>query len=62
LEESRKIADAREKMLNIKTHYDEASSKFTFDFPEETEDYEAVIVGGAKLYPLGNSMWIWEEV
>lgn len=60
-EEAQKIAEAHEKLLNIQTRYEESEDKFTFEFPDETEEYKALMIEGKKLYPIGSAAWIWEE-
>jgi hypothetical protein len=60
--EAMKIVEAHEKALNIQIRYEEVEDKFTFEFPGKTEEYQAVVIEDKKLYPIGNSVWIWEEV
>jgi hypothetical protein len=39
--------------------YNESNDEFTFIEAEEV--FPAVEIEGLKLYPIGNSVWIWEE-
>jgi hypothetical protein len=59
-EESQKIVDAHKK-TGQKAGFDETSNAFYFNVQDEEEFYQPVEFEGKKLYPIGNSSWIWEE-
>ena len=46
--------------------FDTGSDEFVFglldDDEGESERYSATLVAGKKLFPVGNSSWIWDEV
>jgi hypothetical protein len=46
----------------IKALFDEEVDQFVFEIEGEEECYPEVIREGKKLYPIGNGVWIWEEV
>jgi hypothetical protein len=58
LEEATRILD----IYNMKSgnaRYNESNDEFIFI--EDEEIFPAVEIEGLKLYPIGNSIWIWEE-
>jgi hypothetical protein len=61
-EQVQKIVEAQNVSADIKARYDSSQDKFVFEFSDGTEEYNAEIFPEGKLYPIGNSAWIWEEV
>ena len=62
VEQARQIAKIHEKSLSIKSGYDESTDEFIFAFPGNPERYPSVLMQHKKLYPVGSSVWIWEEI
>lgn len=60
-EEAQKIAETYSK-TGEKADYDKISDSFYFEFQDEKESYSALDFDNLKLYPIGSSSWIWEEL
>jgi len=60
-EESVKIVDAHRKS-GQKAEYNQDSNAFYFEIQDNYEVYKSTELEGIKLYPIGNSNWIWEEL
>lgn len=61
-EEAIRIADAHEKILNVKITYKDSDDMFILNPIDEVEEYASILIAGKKLYPMGSFSWIWEEV
>lgn len=60
-EESQKIVKAHIE-TGQKASYNAILDAFHFEVSNEYDFYEAIEISGQKLYPIGNSNWIWEEI
>lgn len=60
LEESKRIVNAHT-ATGQNASYNENSDTFCFESQDEEEFYTPLELKGMKLYPIGNSSWIWEE-
>lgn len=60
-EESQKIVEAHKK-TGQKAGFYENSDEFYFEIQDEKEIYPPIEFEGKKLYPIGNSSWIWKEL
>jgi hypothetical protein len=60
-EESKKIVAAHHTPFQ-KAGYDETSDVFYFQIQDEYEYFRPIEIEGKKLYPIGTSSWIWEEL
>lgn len=45
-----------------KATYEPDSDRFIFCIQDEEDVFEPIEVGDLKLYPIGNGIWIWDEV
>lgn len=61
-EEAQRITIAFNTLPNVKAWYEMTEDKFFFEFTDEKEEYNSIIANDKKLYPIGNSNWIWERV
>ncbi len=59
-EESQKVVEAHRK-TGQEARFDKNSNTFYFNNQDEVEFYQHLEFEGIKLYPIGNSTWIWEE-
>lgn len=57
-----KIVEAHKELLSVNSYYEKSRDTFIFEFPDGTEEYASEIIDERKLYPVGNSVWIWEEI
>ena len=59
---AQRIVKIHNEQLNLRAYYNKEQDKFVFEFPDEIEEYSGETIDGLNLYPLGSSVWIWEEV
>lgn len=60
LEQGKKIVQAQNSGQD-KSWFDEKNDQFVFIIDGQREYFPSIEIDGGRLYPIGNSSWIWEE-